>query len=101
LSAFRLSSRNSHSMPAMHMAGMFPAADMDVLITAAIFHDFGKIREYERPLCEHPGYLRCGCDRGVIKTWYRNLVRHVAGSHAEFVMRIAGKGLPEEVVLKS
>jgi 3'-5' exoribonuclease len=43
--------------------------DRNVLITAAVFHDYEKIRDY---------------DRNGNKTEYRELVRHVAGSFAHF-----------------
>jgi len=44
-------------------------ADLDVLITAAIWHDFAKIHDYD----EHGN-----------GTKYRDLIRHVSGSFAEF-----------------
>lgn len=76
---------------------MFCHADVDVdaVITAAIFHDFMKIEEYERDVNSD------GIPFGPIKkTKYRNLVRHVAGSHAEFMMAVAGKDVPEDTKLK-
>lgn len=52
---------------------------LEVLVTAGIFHDFMKIKEYEY----NP-------ETGEIsKTQYRELIRHVCGSYSEF-MRIAG-----------
>lgn len=45
-------------------------ADIDVLITAAILHDYRKISDY---------------DLEGNSTQYRELVKHVAGSHADFV----------------
>jgi 3'-5' exoribonuclease len=68
---------------AAEMSKMFQT-NLDVLLTAAIFHDFMKIRDYN----------------GQDKTSYRFLVRHVAGSHAEFLKAIDGKGIPENVVMK-
>ena len=68
------------------MAEMFPDCDLDVVLTAAVFHDFMKIHEYE--------FINIPATKGtcqyteIEKTPYRNLVRHVAGSHAEFVRRM-------------
>src|SRR6185312_6794663 len=46
----------------------------DVIITSVIFHDFAKIWDYNV------------LDTGkIVDTEYKNLVRHVAGSHAEFI----------------
>jgi 3'-5' exoribonuclease len=73
---------------AMKMAEMLPQAESEVVGTAAIFHDFMKVREY------------VPVEGGVGKTHYRNLVRHVAGSHAEFVKAIAGRGVKDEVAMR-
>jgi 3'-5' exoribonuclease len=75
---------------ASHMAQMFPDADRDVVLTAAIFHDFMKLRDYgsHMPIA------------GFYKTAYRDLVRHVAGSHAEFMRLIHGCDVPAITVLK-
>jgi putative nucleotidyltransferase with HDIG domain len=63
---------------AMKMTEMMPTqAELEVAGTAAIFHDFMKVREY------------APVEGGFAKTPYRNLIRHVAGSHAEFVKAIA------------
>lgn len=58
---------------AIAMASQFDSVNMDVLITASIFHDYAKRKEYEL------------VDGEVRKTEYRKLVRHVAGSHADFL----------------
>jgi 3'-5' exoribonuclease len=60
-----------------HMVEIMETADYDVVVTGAIFHDYMKIHEYEFK------------DGIVVKTPYRKLVRHVAGSHAEFVRMTA------------
>jgi len=78
---------------AMNMCRMFPNADEDVVITAAIFHDLMKIREYNPMYSCNPFHPNTVV--GIQKTPYRNLVRHVAGSHAEFLKCIAGKEVPE------
>lgn len=63
---------------ALDMARSFGQVSFDVLATAAILHDFMKIHEYELgPLGE------------VIKTEYRKMVRHLAGSHAMFFASVA------------
>lgn len=50
-----------------------PHVDLEVLVAASIWHDFMKIEEY-----------RWNGDE-IAKTEYRNLIRHVAGSFAEFM----------------
>ena len=62
---------------AAHSAISFPQVDYDVLLTAAILHDFNKIFDYTID------------DEGKIeKTRYRALVRHLAGSHAMFLQSV-------------
>ena len=75
---------------ALHMVEMFPDADRDVVLTAAIFHDFMKVRDYgiHTPVA------------GFYETAYRDLVRHVAGSHAEFVRLVHDCDVTEVTVLK-
>jgi 3'-5' exoribonuclease len=75
---------------ALHMAQMFPDADQDAVLTAAIFHDFMKVEDYGK-LPREPGFFN---------TSYRDLVRHVAGSHAEFMRLIHGCDVPAITVLK-
>ena len=75
---------------AVHMGGMFPQANRDVIITAAIYHDYMKIKDY----------AGSNAQKGLVKAPYRHLVRHVAGSHAEFMKAIVGKTIPEEIVIK-
>ena len=74
---------------------MIPQANLEVLVTAAIFHDYMKIREYT------PQYMgsSLGGQNIPIKTPYRQLVRHVAGSHAEFLKAISGTLVPEGIVI--
>lgn len=66
------------------MLTLAPARSLDVITTAAIFHDFMKIRDYA----------------GHGHTPYRHLVRHVAGSHAEFMKAIDGKKVHEDISLQ-
>jgi 3'-5' exoribonuclease len=78
---------------ALNMSNMHPQSDRDVLVTATIFHDFMKIRDYV-------GVAPNGITpSGMKKTLYRTLVRHVAGSHAEFMKAIDGKKIPEMQVM--
>lgn len=64
---------------ALNMATQFEQVSFDVLATAAILHDFMKIHDYEMsPLGT------------IIKTEYRKLVRHLAGSHAMFYASVVG-----------
>lgn len=63
---------------AMNMAKQFKSVDYDVLATAAILHDFMKIKDYT---VSETGEIQ--------KTEYRKLVRHLSGSHAYFVSRVA------------
>lgn len=72
---------------ALAMAKAYPNADKEVIIVSAIFHDYMKIREYE-PSVSGSGKYEDGTQVKIGKTPYRNLIRHVAGSHAEFVCTI-------------
>lgn len=58
--------------------------DREVLTVAVVAHDYMKIREY---VLGEDGSIEC--------TNYRNLVRHVAGSHAEFVSMCNSYGYDE------
>lgn len=74
---------------AVGMADMMPGkVDYDVLVTAAIFHDFCKIKEYKVMISGE-----------VFNTRYRKLVRHVAGSHAAFLQAIGDAVLNGETVV--
>lgn len=89
---------------ARKMATMFPAASTDVVITSAVFHDFMKIREYE-PIFETDRPNEGDRMIGVQKTTYRKLVRHVAGSHAEFLKAIdayekTGQTVDKDLVMR-
>lgn len=79
------------------------SADEDVVVTAAIYHDFMKINEYEIRHKSTPDsiYLDAYGQPAtyIAKTDYRNLVRHVAGSHAAFLMEIQHKEVHPEIVL--
>lgn len=75
---------------ALEMAKAFgEAVCREVLLTAAVWHDYMKIREYE---VDEAGKIG--------KTPYRKLVRHVAGSHAEFLLAVAGKGLDPHIQMR-
>ena len=74
---------------ALQMAEMMPQADTDVVTTAAIFHDYMKIKEYA------PDGIA-----SVRHTNYRKFVRHVAGSHAAFMIAVEGKLVPEEKLMR-
>lgn len=74
---------------ALEMTKMFPSANRDVVATAAIFHDYMKIKDYAG---SGPG--------GLVKAPYRYLVRHVAGSHAEFMKAVENARLSEEIEVK-
>lgn len=74
---------------AVEMTKMFPFANRDVVITAAVYHDYMKIRDYAG-----------SGPNGLVKAPYRYLVRHVAGSHAEFMKAVENATLPEDIVIK-
>ena len=74
---------------ALEMTKMFPHANRDVVATAAIFHDYMKIKDYAG---SGPG--------GLVKAPYRYLVRHVAGSHAEFMKAVENAKVSEDIVIK-
>ena len=87
---------------AVSIADMFDEADLDVIVTAGIFHDYMKIDEYERRAIDPYkeglvvdvggkfGPVACGKEitHEIVKTDYRKLVRHVAGSHAAFLVML-------------
>jgi 3'-5' exoribonuclease len=86
------------------MSQMFHEADEDVVITAGIFHDFMKVKEYELRQKSSPGHVvmdSYGRPATYIgKTDYRNLVRHVAGSHAEFMKLVDDTDVDDGKILK-
>jgi 3'-5' exoribonuclease len=71
-----------------HLSNIYRAADREVLTVAAIYHDYMKIKEY-LPEVQGIGVYSNGVPVKFGKTPYRNLVRHVAGSHAEFIKNLA------------
>lgn len=75
---------------AIHIALPFPKANNDVLIAAALWHDLTKIWEYE-------------ADPTIFNAWveapYKNLIYHIAGSHAEFVAVAAKHGVSQELTV--
>lgn len=77
---------------ALGMLAMFPGVSRDVVVTACIFHDYMKIKDYTG--------VRTGTGVAVQKTPYRHLVRHLSGSHAEFMKAIEGKPLHEDTILR-
>lgn len=93
---------------ALEMAKAFgEAVNRDVLLTAAIWHDYMKIREYEVTDTvtwgsdkTHPTLAIRTEGLEIRKTPYRKLVRHVAGSHAEFLLAVAGKGLDPDIQMR-
>lgn len=78
---------------ALGMQTMFPGVNRDVVITACIFHDYMKIKDYSATRLPN-GSVTVG------KTPYRSLVRHLSGSHAEFMKAIDGKPLHEDIILR-
>ena len=74
---------------ALDMAKAFwEDVDRDALLTAAIWHDYMKVREYEVSEAELGK---------ITKTPYRKFVNHVAGSHAEFLLAVVGKDLDPDI----
>lgn len=63
-------------------------ANRDVLVGAAIYHDFNKIYEYEVT------------PQGIVTTPYRDLIRHVSGSYATFNSEAIHCGLNEDLRLQ-
>jgi len=55
----------------------------NILIAAAIWHDFAKIHEYK--IDDDPKSAASELLITITKTPYKNLIRHVAGSYAEFL----------------
>ena len=88
---------------AYQMTKMFPKADLDVVLTAAIFHDFMKIAEYQEGCSgvylagpDANGYYYNETTIEPVKTPYRNLIRHVAGSYAKFMVALDETDVSEE-----
>lgn len=61
------------------------AVNCNVLVTAAVFHDYMKIREYDREYDKD--FDDSDFSPKIVKTDYREKIRHVAGSYAEFLKR--------------
>jgi 3'-5' exoribonuclease len=51
-------------------------ADIAILVVAAIFHDCMKVRDYQK---DEDGQWK--------DAYYKNIIRHLCGSHAEFVAK--------------
>jgi 3'-5' exoribonuclease len=85
---------------AHEMVKMFPGADRDVVLTAAIFHDYMKIREYYLQPIVDVQKANPQESFAVRKTEYRNLVRHVAGSHHAFLKVVEETTLDESVIVR-
>jgi 23S rRNA maturation-related 3'-5' exoribonuclease YhaM len=87
---------------AIGMLREFPEANEEVVITAAILHDWMKIKEYD-PSVPGTGKYSDGKPKLLGYTEYSRMVRHVAGSHAEFVRfsdRFTEEDLPSELKMK-
>lgn len=72
---------------ALHLSNIYTDADREVLTVAAVYHDYMKIKEY-LPEVQGTGNYSNGVPVKFGKTPYRNLVRHVAGGHAEFLRNL-------------
>jgi 3'-5' exoribonuclease len=86
----------------LRMSDMFQASqcNRDVILTAAIFHDYMKTREYYgRPIVDAQKLTPVETIK-VEKTPYRNLIRHVAGSHHEFLKAIDGSWMSSDIIMK-
>jgi 3'-5' exoribonuclease len=62
----------------LNSARVFPEADWECLAVASIYHDAFKIRDYS-----------IDSDGVITKQPYRDLIRHVSGSHAFFIQNEA------------
>ncbi len=71
----------------IHLSNIYSGANREVLTVAAIYHDYLKIKEY-LPEVQGTGTYSNGVPVKFGKTPYRNLVRHVAGGHAEFLKNL-------------
>lgn len=94
---------------ALEMIKLFPHANSiqseNVLIVAGIYHDFMKIKEYKPTIRLDVRGIETKEEEVYNKTSYRNLVRHVAGSHAAFLQSLNSysfltQRVPEELVIK-
>src|SRR5262245_9123685 len=63
--------------------------DMQVLITAAIWHDYLKIEEYAADQKGEPEY-----------TEFKRMIGHIAGSFAEFAVSAQEAGVDKETIRK-
>jgi 3'-5' exoribonuclease len=84
---------------ALHMAQLFRDVDLTAITTAAIFHDYMKINEY---IPEKPGtdVYSDGEKTKFAKSDYRYMVRHVAGSYAQYIRMTYGLNIRKETDLK-
>lgn len=82
---------------AMQMGKMFPPefANPDVILTAAIYHDYMKVEEYKAKYDDTGTRVL-----GVGTKPFRHLIRHVAGSHAAFMQEIKGLGIDEDIITR-
>lgn len=73
--------------------GSLAGADQDVLVPAAIWHDYAKIYDYAE-IKDEKG------EKKWTKTPYCTKIRHVVGSYHKFMSYMAGKAVGKETLLE-
>lgn len=87
---------------ALHIAAKFPGVNFDVLIAAALWHDYGKLFEYVIEdwdtfdnVTERPSHLTINRDASEWKVWVRDrkAVHHCISSAQEFIVAARQHGV--------
>ena len=93
---------------ALNYRHQFPEANFDIILTAAIWHDYAKIWDYELrwiPNAELPkNYVKLDEIDGLSKVYvtnykYKNTIHHVSGSTAEFTAAAASFGVQRGLIM--
>lgn len=97
---------------ALEFAKPFPQVNLDILLTAALWHDYGKIWDYELTVYfkdqynELPKYYVLAEDCGDYKKVYvsnheyKNQIHHITGSTAEFTAVAITDGVDRKTIQK-
>ncbi len=97
---------------AVALSKSFPQTNLDVLIAAGLWHDYGKIWDYklvtffEDQYNNLPKYYVLAKDHGNYKkvytadTEYKNQIHHITGSTAEFTAEAIRAGVSREIIQK-
>lgn len=95
---------------AVALSKSFPQTDLDVLIAAGLWHDYGKIWDYKLVTIfedeDLPKYYVLVKDYGNYKkiyipdSKYKNQIHHITGSTAEFTVAAISAGVNRDTIQK-